>query len=67
MKNDDVFDNIELAGKLHVNSYGEKKGKGLAVYFRDASFEAKQAIKDEHLQVSVLSSPEVDIIVVYRS
>ena len=51
--------------KSHYNSIGP--GKGLALYYKDKTFHPVTDIKTEKLQISKLTSTELDVIVVYRT
>ena len=51
--------------KLHLNSQG--RGKGLALYFKESTFQHNTDVKKPHLQMSKMSTDQVDVIVVYRS
>ena len=57
---------FEIPGyTLHLNSYG--KGKGLAIYFKEDLFHHEIDIKEESMQLSKFSSPQLNIVVIYRS
>ena len=63
---DEVDDQINMNGyKLHLNSMGN--GKGLATYFKPDLVMPKRDIKKSKMQITVLSSPDIDIVSVYRS
>ena len=51
--------------KSHYNSIGP--GKGLAIYYKDGTFEPTDDIKREKMQISKLKSAELEVITVYRS
>ena len=51
--------------KSHFNSVGP--GKGIAVFYKEASFKHFCDIKKPNMQLSKLESSLLDIIVVYRS
>ena len=51
--------------ELHLNSQG--RGKGLAIYFKKEIFQHETDIKKTNLQMSKMSSDQVDVIIVYRS
>ncbi len=51
--------------ELHLNSQG--RGKGLAIYFKKECFQHETDIKKPNLQISKVSSEQVDVIIVYRS
>ena len=68
LSDDFILDNLNIDGfKLHLNSFGEQRGKGLAVYYRDEVFTEKMKIKYPTLQVSSFSSSSLDVIAIYRS
>ena len=68
LKNDDFQPALQIDGyKLHLNSYGNSRGKGVALYYKEWKFDAKKLIKQEDIQVSKLSSPDLDIVAIYRS
>ena len=50
---------------LHLNSVGY--GRGLATYFRSKKFTVCEDVKQNFIQLTKLSSPEIDVISVYRS
>jgi len=45
--------------KLHLNSFGKERGKGLAIYYRDAKFAEGAKIKFPTLQISCFSSVDL--------
>ena len=51
--------------ELHLNSQG--RGKGLAIYFKKDIFKHETDVKKPNLQMSKMSTEQVDVIVVYRS
>ena len=68
VKDDSLKEHLGIDGYTqHLNSFGEERGKGLAIYYKSDIFEVSMKVKSSDLQVSCLSSPDVDIIVVYRS
>ena len=68
LKDDTEREDLELKGyKFHANSFGALRGKGVVLYFEPEKFEVFQLVKTADLQVSCLSSPDLDVIAVYRS
>ena len=66
LDNDNTTNDYEIPGyKLHLNSNG--KGKGVAIYFKEETFELANFIKKETMQLSKFTSPVIDIVVIYRS
>ena len=66
LKNDYVEDDINISGyELHLNSIGE--GRGIATYIKKDKLSHIIDIKKPKVQLTKVSSPEVDIINVYRS
>ena len=53
--------------KLDLNSYEEQRGKGIAIYYKENNFDIRSKIKLPSLQITKLSSPDIDIIALYRS
>ena len=53
--------------KQHFNSYGSERGKGVAVYYKEKKFKLAEVAKYSNLQISKLSSNDIDVLVVYRS
>jgi hypothetical protein len=51
--------------ELHLNSVG--RGRGIAAYFQNETFNVKQAISREDLQLTVLESEDLCVIGLYRS
>ena len=51
--------------KQHFNSMGP--GKGLALYFKENTFEPVTDIKKEKIQISKLTYRDIDAIIVYRT
>ena len=67
---DDSFplQDLQIEGfRLHLNSFGEQRAKGLAIYFKEDAFIVESSQKYATIQVSKLSSDAVDVIGVYRS
>ena len=50
---------------LHLNSKG--RGKGIATYYKENTIQHETDISDSSLQISKFSSPDIDILVLYRS
>ena len=66
LENDQRRDNLEIPGyQLHLNSYG--RGKGIATYYKSDIFSHVLDIKEENMQLSKFTSPDLDVIVIYRS
>ena len=66
LNNDENRQSLKIPGyELHLNSYG--KGKGLATYYKTCTFNHVLDIKEENMQLSQFSSPNLNIIVLYRS
>ena len=62
----DTADNLQIPGYiLHLNSYG--KGKGIAIYFKENIAKHQIDINENSVQISKFSSPDIDIVVLYRS
>jgi hypothetical protein len=51
--------------KAHFNSIGP--GKGLVLYWKDDAFQPTLDIKQEKMQITKLTSQELEVIAVYRS
>ena len=67
-KDDEWKSDLDISGyKQHFNSWGNERGKGLAVYYKEEKFRVSGMYKSRYLQVSHLSSREVDVIALYRS
>ena len=67
---EDLFLQQELQIKgytLHLNSFGDQKAKGLAMYYKTDVFHVEGSTKHSTIQVSKLSSDSLDVIGVYRS
>ena len=66
LTNDSYDQNIQLAGyTLHLNSAGH--GRGLATYYKMNKFTHCRDVKEKFMQLTKLSSPDIDVISVYRS
>ena len=66
LENDIVTDNLKIPHyEVHLNSKG--KGKGIAIYFKKEIFKHSFDIKEDHMQLTKLTSPDLDIIALYRS
>ena len=50
---------------MHLNSQG--RGKGLAIYCKESTFQHHTDVKKPHLQMTKMSSNQLDVIVIYRS
>ena len=67
---EDLFLQQELQIKgytLNLNSFGDQKAKGLAMYYKTDVFHVEGSTKHSTIQVSKLSSDSLDVIGVYRS
>ena len=63
---DEFDENIQIEGfSLHANGVG--RGKGLATYFKQNTFQHSKDIKEQHFQISKLTSNSLDVISIYRS
>ena len=63
---DEFDENIQIEGfSLHANGVG--RGKGLATYFKQNTFQHYKDIKEQHFQISKLTSNSLDVISIYRS
>ena len=51
--------------KLHLNSQG--RGKGMAIYMKEGKFNHTEDVSTPNLQISLMSSTEVDVISIYKS
>ena len=51
--------------KLHLNSQG--RGKGMAIYMKEEKFKHIKDVSTPNLQISLMSSKEVDVITIYKS
>ena len=68
MPDDEYHPELQLSGyNLNLNSYGDARGKGLAVYFKPHMFDIEKSTKLQTVQITKLTSTHLDIIVVYRS
>ena len=68
LKDDYWRPDLDISGyKKHFNSYGNERGKGLAVYYKEEKFRLAEVAKYSNLQISMLSSDDVNLLVVYRS
>ena len=50
---------------FHSNSYG--RGKGIVIYYKKDKYTHNLDIKEESMQISKISSTDLDIIAIYRS
>ena len=63
---EDREENFQIPGfALHLNSKG--RGKGIATYYKENIFQHETDISDSSLQISKFSSPNIDILALYRS
>ena len=68
LQSDHWREDLDLEGyKQHFNSYGNERGKGLAMYYKEEKFRVASVIKHSDLQITKLSSNDIDILSVYRS
>ena len=66
MENNTVDEALKIDGfELHLNSMGI--GKGIITYFKVAKLHPRRDITKSKAQITFLSSPELDIVNVYRS
>ena len=66
LKDDVVREDLHFLGyDLHLNSIGA--GKGIATYFKTEKVSNISDIKKQRVQITKLSSPDVDVFSVYRS
>ena len=66
LENDDDTEDLKIPHyEVHLNSKG--KGKGIAIYFKKEIFKHVSDIKEDHMQLTKLTSPDLDIIALYRS
>ena len=64
--NSSIESNLQMKHfSLHLNSQGY--GKGLAVYHNPAIFQYREHYNDESVQLTKMSSFDIDIIFIYRS
>ena len=68
LKNDEMNEQLNLPGfSIAANSYGAERGKGILTYFKPEVFSHQIDIKERDVQITLISSQEMDIISVYRS
>ena len=68
LKDDSFVSELEIEGyKQHINSYGNERGKGLAVLYKSNRFTVSGVVKSRNLQVTHLTSDKIDVIAIYRS
>ena len=68
LKDDAWKSDLDISGYTqHFNSWGMERGKGLAIYYKQEKFRVSSIYKSQNLQVSHLSSMDVDVIAIYRS
>ena len=68
LREDASADNFQIEGySLDLNGVQNYKGKGIAVYFKADKFRVKEKIKLPNLQITQMSSEELDVIAMYRS
>ena len=66
LKSDSITENIMIPGfDLHLNSVGV--GKGIGTYFKSAKCSPEFNIKKQKLQITKISSSEIDVFNIYRS
>ena len=66
IENDENFKNFCIPNyKLHLNSNG--RGKGVAIYIKGNHMKHVTDIKEKYMQISLFTSNEFDLIVLYRS
>ena len=66
MENNTVDEALKIDGfELHLNSMGI--GKGIGTYFKVGKMHPRRDITKSKAQITFLSSPELDIVNVYRS
>ena len=66
LKNNNVEECLKLIGyELHLNSMGD--GKGVGTYYKTATMIPETDITKPLTQISLLSSPELNVINLYRS
>ena len=66
LEDDDVTEDMTIPGyNLHLNSMG--RGKGLATYFKGSIFKHDSDKKKEYIQLSKFTSPNLNVISLYRS
>ena len=68
LKDDEQRPELELPGyEQHINSYGDERGKGVAVLYKVNSFKVSGIVKLKDLQITHLTSHSMDVIAIYRS
>ena len=68
LKNDELDEQLTMSGyRIAANSYGAERGKGILTYFKSEIFSHQIDIKEKDIQITLISSQEMDIISVYRS
>ena len=68
LKKDVYQESFKIEGySQHFNSFGDERGKGIAVYYRSEKFTPSAKVKLPNLQISRISSADLDVITVYRS
>ena len=68
LKDDGPRVELELPGyQQHINSYGDERGKGVAVLYKVNSFKVSGIVKLKDLQITHLTSSSMDVITIYRS
>ena len=66
LENDEITQDLQIPHyQVHLNGRG--KGKGIAIYFKKEKFKHAQDIKEDHMQLTKFTSPNLDIITLYRS
>ena len=66
LSTDDCITDLQRNGyKLHLNSVG--RGNGLATYYKEDKFHHVEDIKLENMQMTKISSNELDLVSFYRS
>ena len=66
LKSDSTTDDIMIPGfELHLNSVGD--GKGIGTYYKMDNISFDMDIKKKTVQITKMSSSEIDIINIYRS
>ena len=68
LKDDAPKSELDINGyEQHLNSYGCERGKGLAIFYKPDKFTVSGTVKLSDLQISCLSSTDIDILTIYRS
>ena len=68
LKDDAPKSELDINGyEQHLNSYGCERGKGLAIFYKPDKFTVSGTVKLSDLQISCLSSSDIDILTIYRS